>query len=578
MKGNPKTKILLFVLTLVFAFGVAGMTNFSLFWTDQKIMTVKAVEEEDMELETSEETSLENTEDSTDEEDLEEASDEQDMQEDLEESEMELEQSQDDEFEEVQDETQMDGEETEIDSEENSFNPVYDEDTKSTVYSCIYFGSYPQTQIIGDRLTNAIIDADYDENGDALVDGNKYHRIENIFGTSYFLYEPIKWKIIENSEGYIVAMAEKGLDYCSYYEAKEKSEGNTVDVQDLTDEELENYTDRRVAYNAVSWEKSTIRSWLNSYGKKKNIAKQSYEEDGEGFFYTAFSRVEQKDMKNTQEFEGMEVSEYLSNAKGDKVVLLNLAGALKKKYGFTGKESASIGRILEKTDYATERGRELNDKFSDKGAWWIANGLYEEGVIQYVTEKGAIQTEGTSSYHSMLVRPVIVIDENSENIKDAGKVAVSNKDGDSISVQLKADTHVFLNDEKDGYKDATIEIFVKNIGLEPVQMIDAVLEFEDGEEILDGENSIHFANIDSGAEKNIAWKFAIKPQKEGVTAKYTIKIVGDNLAETYLKDEIYIPKVETSKKQSDLNVEEDSTEQENKTFLEKVRDFFKGLS
>lgn len=531
MKGNPKTKILLFVLILVIAFGIAETANFSFFWTDKKLMIVKAAEEEDMELETSEETSLENTEDSTDEEDV----------------------------------------------EETSFNPVYDEDTKSTVYSCIYFGSYPQTQIIGERLTDAIINADYDESGDALVDGNKYHRIENIFGTSYFLYEPIKWKVIENSEGYIVAMAEKGLDYCSYYEAKEKSEENTVDVQDLTDEELENYKDRRVAYNAVSWEKSTIRSWLNSYGKKKNAAKQSYEKDGEGFFYTAFSRVEQKDMKNTQEFEEMEVSQYLSNAKGDKVVLLNLTGVLKKKYGFTSKESASIGRILERTDYATERGREVNDKFSDKGAWWIANGL-EEGVIQYITEKGAIQAEGTSSYHSMLVRPVIVIDENSENIKDAGKVAVSNKDGDSISVQLKADTHASLNDEKNGYKDATIEIFVKNIGLEPVQTIDAILEFEDGEEILDGENSIHFTNIDSGAEKNIAWKFAIKPQKKGVTAKYTIKIVGDNLAETSLKNEIYIPGVETSKEQVKSSEEEVSMEQESKTFLEKLRDFFKGLS
>lgn len=573
MEGNPKTKILLFVLTLAVSFGVIKIGNISLFYTDQQLMTVRAAEEDDTESETSEETSIENTEDSA-----EEALDEEDIQEDLEESKAELEQSQDDEVEAIQDETQIDSEETEGNFEETGLNPIYDEDTQSTVYSCIYFGSYPQTQIVGDRLTDAIINADYDKNGDATVDGNKYHRVENIFGTSYFLYEPIKWKIISNPEGYIVAMAEKGLDYCSYYEAKETSEENTVDVQDLTDEELETYTDRRVAYNIGNWEESTIRSWLNSYGKKKNIAKQSYEEDGEGFFYTAFSRVEQKDLKNAQEFGEMDFSQYLSSAKGDKVVLLNLAGVLKKQYGFTSKESAAIGRILERTDYAIERGRELNDKFSDEGAWWIASGAEEEGVIPYVTKKGAIKMAGTSSYHSMLARPVIVIDENSESIKDAGKVSVSNKAGDSISVQLKADTHASLNDEKDGYKDATIEIFVKNIGSEPVQMIDAILEFEDGEQILDGENSIHFANIESGAEKNIAWKFAIKPQKKGVTAKYTIKIVGDNLAETYLKNEIYIPKVEASKEQAKSSEEEASTEQESKTFLEKLRDFFKGLS
>ncbi len=564
MKGNPKIKILLFVLTLVASFGVIKMEKFSLFYTEQRITAVKAVETDDTESETPEETSLENTEEENGE--------------DSEETMTKLEQSVDADDEELQEETQIDSEDTEVVSEETSLNPVYDEDMKSTVYSCIYFGSYPQTQITGDRLTNDIIDADYDENGDAFIDGNKYHKVENIYGTSYFLYEPIKWKIIANTEGYIVAMAEKGLDYCSYYEAKEKSEENTVDVQDLTDEELENYTDRRVAYNSVSWEKSTIRSWLNSYGEKKNIAEQSYEEGREGFFYTAFSKVEQKDMKSTQEFAEMKFSQYLSGAKGDKVVLLNLEGVLKKKYGFTSKESASIGRILERTDYAMERGRELNDKFSNEGAWWIANGLEEECTVQYVTKKGAIETEGISSYYSLLARPVIVIDENSQNIKDAGKVAVSNKDGDSISVQLKADTHVSLNDEKNGYKDATIEIFVKNIGSEPVEMIDAILEFEDGGQILDGENSIHFANIDSGAEKNIAWKFAIKPQKEGVTAKYTIKIIGDNLAETYLTNEIYIPKVEDLENKIDPNIEEVSTEQENKPFLEKLRDFFRGLS
>lgn len=571
MKGNPKKKILLFVLTLAASFGVIKIANISLFDTDQQLMTVRAVEEDDTESETSEETLLENTEDSAGEEDTEEALSEEDTQKDLEESRTETEQFQDDDVEEIQDETQ-------IDTEEIGLNPIYDEDTKSTVYSCIYFGSYPQTQIVGDRLTNTIINADYDKNGDATVDGNKYHKVENIFGVSYFLYEPIKWKIISNSEGYIVAMAEKGLDYCSYYEAKETAEENTIDVQDLTDEELETYTDRRVAYNIGNWEESTIRSWLNSYGKKKNIAKQSYKEDGEGFFYTAFSRVEQKDLKNAQEFGEMDFSQYLSSAKGDKVVLLNLAGVLKKQYGFTSKESASIGRILERTDYAIERGRELNDKFSDRGVWWIASGEEEEGVIPYVTKKGAIKMEGTKSYHSMLARPVIVIDESSKSIKDAGKVSVSNKDGDSISVQLKADTHASLNDEKDGYKDATIEIFVKNIGSETVQKIDAILEFEDGEQILDGENSIHFSNIESGAEKNIAWKFAIKPQEKGVTAKYTIKIVGDNLSETYLKNEIYIPRVEASKKQVDSSEEEISTEQESKTFLEKLRDFFKGLS
>ncbi len=177
-------------------------------------------------------------------------------------------------------EEEMQEQEEEI--EEITLRPSYDETTDSTVYSCIYFGSYPQTQMTGDRLTESIANAKYDENGDALVHGNRYHKVENIYGTFYFLYEPIKWKVISNPEGYIVAMAEKGLDYCPYYEARESDEDFALDVQSLTDEELENYKERRKAYNAVSWKRSTLRSWLNCYGKKKNTAKKSYKNDGAG--------------------------------------------------------------------------------------------------------------------------------------------------------------------------------------------------------------------------------------------------------------------------------------------------------
>lgn len=551
MKGNRKIKLFLFVLILAVSFCGIEIINPFLSCVRREEIRARAAEVDDG----AEEEIYDEQEDS-EEQEMDDSNGEEEIPTDLDE------------------EAAMDSDE--VEEEGSSLAPVYDEDTESTVYSCIYFGSYPQTQVMGDRLTSAITDAEYDENGDAIIDGNKYHKVENVFGISYFLYEPIKWKVIANPDGYIVAMAEKGLDYCSYYEAMESSEESTVDVQDLTDEELENYTDRRVAYDEVSWGESTIRSWLNSYGKKKNIAGKSYKK--EGFLNTAFSKTEQQDINEIQEFEESTFAFYLSSGEGDKVSLLNVEGVLNENYGFASEKAASTGRILEKTDYATERGRELNDEFSEGEAWWIASSSKSGDSIQYVSKKGAVKPKGTSSYYSMLARPVIVIDEESQSIKDAGKLSVSNTNGDSITVQLKADTFASLNDQKDGYKDATIEIFVKNIGSELIDTIDAILEFDDGEQILDGENSIHFTNIDAGSEKNIAWKFAIKPQKEGITAKYTIKIVGKNLGESYLKNEIYIPKVAGSQKQNDLSAEENSTEQESKTFLEKLRDFFKGLS
>lgn len=460
---------------------------------------------------------------------------------------------------------------------ESELLPSYNEDTGSIVYSCIYYGTYPQTQVTGDSLTDEIEQAEYDSNGDATINGDKYHRVQNIYGTSYFLYEPIKWKVIANENGYIVAMAERGLDYCTYYDADTTSEEESVDVNSLTDEELENYTDRRTAFDEVSWQKSTIRSWLNSYGKKRNAAKKSYQEYGEGFFETAFTKVEQKDMKSARELQAETFSQYLSGENNDKVLLFNVDGVENEAFGFTASDKKAVSRVLEKTDYAIEKGQEANDTYSKKQTWWIDAGIEGKSAVGYVDKNGAVKTSGETSYYSMLVRPVIVIDETSESIKDAGKVAVSNEDGDSISVTLKADTHVSPNEDGTGYKDATVELFVKNIGTDAVRMIDATLEFEDGDTILDGENSVHFASIESGAEKNITWKFAIKPQKKGTTAKYTIKIVGENLAETYVTDEIYIPKAEqtgsvSSEEESEQNV------QEEQTFLEKIREFFKNLS
>lgn len=551
MKGNRWTRLFLFGLILAVSFGDVGKISSLLPCMRQEKTIVRAAEVDSMGEETSDPKYTENIENQETDSIIPAASEEK---------------------------TDSEEELGEVDVDGSSLKPIYDEETESTVYSCIYYGSYPQTQVTGDELTSTITDAKYDENGDATIRGNKYHKVDNIFGVSYFLYEPIKWKIIANPDGYIVAMAEKGLDYCSYYEAMESAEESTVDVQDLSDEELENYTAARVAYDEVSWEESTIRSWLNSYGEKKNIARKNYKDEGDGFFNTAFSEIEQEDINEIEKLSESEFISYLSIAKGDRVALLNSEGVLNENYGFKGRKSASTGRILEKTDYAAERGKELNDKFSDENAWWVASSSESGDSIQYVNKNGAVKPKGTNSYHSMLARPVIVINEKSENIKDAGQVAVSNTSGDSITVQLKADTHATLNEQRDGYKDATIEIFVKNIGSEPVQMIDAVLEFDDGEKILDGENSIHFSNIDAGDKKNIAWKFAIKPQKKRVIATYTIKIVGKNLAETCIKSEIDIPRVVVVDEQDDSGEEEASTEQENKTFLEKLRDFFKGLS
>ena len=82
-------------------------------------------------------------------------------------------------------------------------NPVHhcvtiEGDADYTDWSYVYFGSYPQSEVIGDELTTAIIKANYDDNGDAWVKGKKYRRICTDSGYSnykYFRWERIKWKV-----------------------------------------------------------------------------------------------------------------------------------------------------------------------------------------------------------------------------------------------------------------------------------------------------------------------------------------------------------------------------------------------
>lgn len=99
-------------------------------------------------------------------------------------------------------------------------NPVYDEQTDTTDWDYVYFGNYPQTKMSDDELTADIINADYDENDDAFVNGKKIRRMnrldanywsrttsEGFFDWKsvedeyvYFKYEPIKWRVLQNEE------------------------------------------------------------------------------------------------------------------------------------------------------------------------------------------------------------------------------------------------------------------------------------------------------------------------------------------------------------------------------------------
>ena len=212
--------------------------------------------------------------------------------------------------------------------------------TDTTDWSYVYFGSYPQTEVTGDALTSAIIEASYDANGDAWVDGMKYRRISKsdtnnttYFGDSkyrYFKWERIKWRVLSNDGSTLFVAADQGLD-CKDYNEK---------------------------YRDITWEDCTLRDWLNS-----------------SFYQTAFSSAEQGAVmeQNVVNDDNPYYGTEGGNNTNDKVYLLSIGEATNPAYGFCedyGTYSAS--RQLKASDYAHARGASIaiND-YAGNCWWWL---------------------------------------------------------------------------------------------------------------------------------------------------------------------------------------------------------------
>lgn len=193
-----------------------------------------------------------------------------------------------------------------------------------TKWSRVYFGNYPQSEVIGYALTAEITGASYDAAGDAWVNGEKYRRVmknneeeEASFGEGdyrYFKWEPIKWRVLRKSENTLFVIADQALDYKIYHEPG----------------------------GPVTWENCELREWLNNE-----------------FYETAFSSAEQ----------GAVAAQTVVNADNpyfgteggndtiDKVFFLSLSEALNPEYGFCENDEAwSFSRRVKASAYAKIKG------------------------------------------------------------------------------------------------------------------------------------------------------------------------------------------------------------------------------
>lgn len=172
--------------------------------------------------------------------------------------------------------------------------------------------------------------------GRSGLDGETFQKVNgyNKNTVYYFRYEPLRWRILDASNGLV--MCENIIDaqaYNSYILAS----GN------------EHWGDSKKSHYANNYYFSSLRKWLN-----------------EDFFNTAFSAADKNNVKSTS----LDNSAYSKNVKrfdsqssNDKVFLLSYSDVKNKSYGF----SSNKERLAKGTDYAKCQGLWVCDEGSAKG-------------------------------------------------------------------------------------------------------------------------------------------------------------------------------------------------------------------
>lgn len=303
-------------------------------------------------------------------------------------------------------------------------NPKIEEDTTMTAgqkvtWDCIYFGSYPQSEITSKdgSVYNKLKNATSWDNNDTTIDGVKYRRLKGEDATQhaysggseqyydwnddyttyhYFKYEPIKWRVLNKDNNDVFLLSDIALDDQRYNEK----------------------------WATITWEKSSMRSWINGYKASENQPEIDY--SNKNFIDTAFSTAQKNAIKTTK-VENRNNIHYGSAGQGgndtsDKIFLLSEREVYNtddaKKYGFVlDGEVYDEARRCKCSTYAYAMGtwRNIEDSECNGNALWFLRspGGSCYGDVTAVYDFGRVNSGGTSIFSDHSVRPAIHLDLSS---------------------------------------------------------------------------------------------------------------------------------------------------------------------
>ncbi|MDE5780827.1 MAG: hypothetical protein K2I03_05035, partial [Lachnospiraceae bacterium] len=294
-------------------------------------------------------------------------------------------------------------------AEENISNPqivkVADaQEGQNVKWDCVYFGSYPQTEIKKTDSEYAVLQRaeGWDDNGDIVINNNvinnnvisgtKYRRMlkgdatyaisgyvtyynwEDDTTYHYFKYEPIKWRVLKTDGDSAMMLSDIVLDDREY---------NTE-------------------YEDTTWETSTIRSWLNGYNADMN--QEGIDYSSSNFIDSAFTIEERSAIEDTNVVNYANLYYHIESGNDingvnntmDKLFLLSESEIVTKEakiYGFSPEYFVDdISRGSKCSDYAKAMGlfSTVSTVFKDSCHWWLRSPGYHSGSAAYVYDYGDI--------------------------------------------------------------------------------------------------------------------------------------------------------------------------------------------
>ena len=267
--------------------------------------------------------------------------------------------------------------------------PLISEDERlpgglKTTWDCVYFGEYPKSEV---SRSEAFEKADW-TNDEAVIDGKSYKRVKTDSGYRYFIYEPLKWRVIEKNGDQAVLLADQIIDSAPYnYEA--------VDV---------------------NWKDCDLRVFIHD-----EIYENAFtDKEKQSIINTEISNLDNYYFRTEC---GEDTRDYIYILSEEDIFYSDKAQA----HGFSRSDGVTdLARRFRPTEYAIARGAWVSESGSTEGlGYWIlrTNGYSASNAV-YVSDIGAIYNRGT--YVNCIdagVLPAITIDLRTARLTDAGKVS-----------------------------------------------------------------------------------------------------------------------------------------------------------